>query len=437
MGFFKKKKAILWHKSLCVKGTSHHNFLWETCKHDSSFNVLYAYYRDAAPVADAIDRVAKEFASIEPKIYDSLQDKFVENDFLQVLENPNSTMTKHQFLMNIAINYQICNNLLIYGTGVSKLQELDYVEPNYLNLYADQFNRLERIVVNKGTYSQEYRQKSLNNDGFFIAPNQVARFLRGYNTSFCGNRQFALSKLASISYEIEQFLAASNHNLALMGNMVKPSAILESQVSLDQTQQDALREHLRQFYSGSDNAGQALLLPDGIKFNELNTRTDSDFQVLRENVERSIYKRLEIPIALISNSAMTFNNLQVANLQLYDSAVLPLTRTLYKQLQDIIFYYGKIDPKRYCIWYDVNEIEALSVRKSQIIKDKASTNSYTMNEIRQMYGDKDLDADGNTVYIQSTMIPAASNNDPNQPQNEDYVSDGINETAEINNSQQT
>lgn len=432
MAFFKKKKNISWEQALCVNGTSFHNFLWQQYGYNFSFNVLYGYYANAAPVADGIDRIAKEFAAIEPKIYDNQQEEFVKTNFLDILENPNSSMTKQQFLTNVAINYQICNNLLIYGKGISKLQELDYIEANYLTLYGDNLNMLDRIVVNKGAYNQEYKQQTLKGQDFFAAPNQVARMVRGYSPAFYANNQFALSKLSAVSYEIEQFLAASKHNLALLSNMVKPSAILESQAALSQTQQDALRDHLRQFYSGTDNAGQALLLPDGIKFNELSMRADSDFQSLRENVERSIYQRLEIPLALTTSTAMTFNNLQVANLQLYDNAVLPLTKILYKQLQDIIFYYGNIDPKRFCIWYDANEIEALAVRKSQLIKDKKDTNSYTMNEIRQMYGDKDLDADGNTVYIQSAMIPAASNNDLNHPQNEDYVSDGINEAAENN-----
>jgi HK97 family phage portal protein len=419
MAFFKRNKQENkkiqqttkknWSLNGCSNGFSFYDHLIGENQSDLSFWMLYRYYQKASPVADSIDRIAKEFSAIEPQIYDKENNEFINTNFLGVIENPNLMMTKHQFLFNLAATYLITGNVLLYGTGISKLQELNYVEPNYLTLQSDNLNILQSITVNKQTYNQTYKLQELNDTEFYVAQNQIARFIRNYSPYFSYSNQWGISRLCAISFEIEQFMFSSVHNLALLGNTVKPSGIVEMPGVLSPDQEDRLEAQIRSFYSGASNTAKVLLLDNGMEFKPINNRLDSDFQTLRQNVETSIYRRLEIPMALVSNQAMTFNNLEVANLMLYDNAVLPLTKILYKQLQDIIFYYNKINPERYCITYDPNSIEALAIRKSQLVKDKVESGSYTYNEIRQMYGDERLSEGGDTIYIQSTLIPAAEN----------------------------
>lgn len=406
-------KAHDWTNALCSNGSSFFDYLCGAKEYNIAPRVLSMYYAKASPVADAIDRIAKEFASIEPQIFDFKTKEFIDTNFLDVLDNPNTSMTKYQFLFNLASTYLIFGECLLYGTGITRLQELNYIEPMYLTLYSDKLNILDRIVVNKDSYTNEFKLQESSQFSFYTAPDQIARMIRGYNPNNNYSNQRGLSRLSAVSFEIEQFLAASNHNLALLGNTIKPSIILRPSYEIPDDQKERLKANLKAFMGGTSNTGKALLLNGDIEPTILNNKIDSDFQVLRKNVETAIYRRLEIPLALVSDSAMTYNNLEVATLQLYDNAVLPLAKTLYKQLQDIIFYYGKIDPNQYMVTYNTNDIEALAARKSQIIKDKVSVNAYTMNEIRRMYGDKDLIQGGDTVYVQSTMIPAAENAEDN------------------------
>jgi HK97 family phage portal protein len=420
ISFFKRKEIAQEPKATvksfsgaaCDGNGSFFNFLYGANQYDLAYQLLSQYYLKASPVADAIDRIAKEFASITPKIYDIQNDEFLTNtNFLDVLKAPNAMMTEHQFLFNLAATYLIYGNLLAYGTGVSKIQELHYIEPQYITLNADQFNTLTSLYVNKSAYSQTYKLQELNNQSFFVAPNQVARYIRAYNPLWNYSNQRGVSRLAAISYEIEQFIFASIHNLTALTNAVKPSGIISADFNLTDEQYERLDAQIKAFYGGASNTARVLMLDNGMDFTPIMTRTDSDYQTLRKNVEAAIYRRLEIPLALVTDSAMTYNNLEVANLMLYDNAVLPLAKLLYKQLQDIIFYYNKIDPARYMITYDENDIEALAIRKSQLIAAKVSASVYTMNEIRQLYGDKPLVSGGDDVYVQSTQIPVASDNE--------------------------
>lgn len=424
MGLFKKKvqqstvqaRTVTmsekdWFSALTGNGCSFYEYLIGQNQTDLSKRLLFCYYQKASPVADAIDRIAKEFASIEPKIYDKKNAEFVDTPFLQVLENPNLMMSKHQFLYNIAVNYSVSGDLFVYGTGISKLQELNYIEPFYLTLYSNSLNQLERIAVNKEFYTQDYTMKEINGESFYIAKNQLGRFVRAYSPYYSYGNQWGLSRLSAVSFEIEQFIFSSIHNLALLNNTVKPSLIVspDSDMGITEDEYDRLQAQVESFLAGSTNAGKTLLMNQKMSTSVLNNKVDSDFQVLRKNVETAIYRRLDIPLALVTDSAMTFNNLEVANLMLYDNAVLPLAKLLYKQLQDIIFYYGKIDSEQYEITYDPNDIEALALRKSQLIDQKRNTGAYTFNELRQMYGDERLASGGDDIYVQSTQIPVAEN----------------------------
>jgi HK97 family phage portal protein len=369
-------------------------------------------------VADGIDRISKEVAAIEPKLYDKVNKVYVDHDILYALKSPNSSMTQYQFIYNLSNTYQIFGNVFLAATGISKLQELAYVEPQYLNLLDSLQGTInssaKTVSVNKEGYNEVFTLDESSNPAFYVSQNgtKFARLIRNYDTRFKGS-SFGISKLVAVSYDIEQMIGLSKHNISRLKKGVKPSGMIVANFGLSQDQKDRLRDSVHRFYSGAQNAGDIMLLEEGMDFRSLDgqsNRTDSDFQVLRQNTEASIYRRLEIPAALVSNQAMTYNNLEVASLMLYDNAVIPLVKTLYKQLEDLLFFYGKIDNSRYTLTYDENEIAALAVRKSNIIKDKTASGAYTYNEIREMRGDPKLDSGGDDVYVQTTQVPVGENN---------------------------
>ena len=403
--FFKRKKS----NDITPRHDpgSFYDHLVGTRNYDLSFSLLIEYYETCSPVADAIDRICKAFSNLQPYLFDKHTNEFVDTPIFEVLDNPNLYMTRHQFLFNIAATYLITGNLFLTATGLTKLQGLNYVESQYLTLHKDHRGFANKVYVSKSYQTNTYTFNDKTE--FYISGNNITRatLAQAYNPKgLQDTSNFGTSKLAAISKEIEQYRLVADHNISLLGKGAKVSGILSTS-SLSDDQYERMKSQVNNYFSGAANAGRVMVLENGLNFsNATMSNTDMDYKTMRSAVEMSIYKRLEIPTALINESSMTYSNLEVANLMLFDSAVLPLADTLYQHLQDLIFSFYKLDSSRYKVTYDVNEIPALRFRNTQIIKEKASTGAYTYNEIRQMFGDNKLMEGGDDVYITSTQVPA-------------------------------
>ncbi|WP_018300124.1 phage portal protein [Fangia hongkongensis] len=412
----KNKKQKLEQKSydalsnFCEESFS--NYLFSGSNYDLGFILLNSYYKKCGPVNDAIDRIAKEFSSIEPKLYDKEKKEFIDTNILSILDNPNVSMNKCQFLKNIAITYLVTGNILLTASGVTKIQELSYIEPQYVTIQSNKLNDIDYILVNKDYYSDKFTVKETSDSNFLISQNQnkIGVFLREYNTSYNYSNQFGLSRLLPISEDIEQYLLSADHNKSILKKGARLSGTLTTENALNDDQVERLKEQISRYYSGTANAGNVMVLESGLKFTGTTmTNVDMDYKSMRDSVVTMIYRKLEIPLALISETSMTYNNLAVANLMLYDNAVLPLAKMIYSHLEDLIFYHTNTDSDRYQITYDENSIPALAFRKSQIIQQKSDSNAYTFNEIRAMRGDPRLDSGGDEIYMPSNNIPVADN----------------------------
>ena len=100
---------------------------------------------------------------------------------------------------------------------------------------------------------------------------------------------------------------------------------------------------------------------------------------------------------------MTLNNLETAELQFFDNAVLPLADRLNDELTRFLMpRYKNSENLRFT--YNENDITALRLRMIETAKALSEINVNTVNEVRKVIGDDEIDG-GDVVLRPATLIP--------------------------------
>ena len=183
------------------------------------------------------------------------------------------------------------------------------------------------------------------------------------------------------------------------------------------------RKEFQQFYSGAENAGKVLIFEGAnAKFEAFNlSPKDMDYAKLVEWVENALYRRLKIPRALVSDKAMTYNNLREAKMQLYEFAIFPALDMILEGLSDLIFGRAK-DGSRYELFYDVKDIDAFAEKQMEIDENIVRLGITTYNEARNKFNLVDLDENGDTVFAPSPIITPLGNAVPDKVEKKNLVS---------------
>lgn len=147
------------------------------------------------------------------------------------------------------------------------------------------------------------------------------------------NDWYGLSRVEPAAYGIDRHNAASGHNKALLDNGARPSgALVFKPVTVGgQTQSapqdviDKAEERLRDRHAGSANAGRPLVMSGDVQWTEMGfSPKDMDFSAGKEDAARDICISFGVPHILIVPGASTYNNVAMAQLDLWEQTILPL-----------------------------------------------------------------------------------------------------------------
>lgn len=381
-----------------------------------------AYYDKAAPVAIAVDWVNDEFKNLSLVL--RKQDGSIEKEdpLLEFLMQPNQDATQEDFLENLGAIYMLANEVYIIATGNvnSEPAELFIISPEHVTTFIAKDGLLGRIDVQregsaKETFTRndpEFRffNREQNAEiwqikGFSTINNQLS----GSTSSFTGASNQGRSKLRSIRREIEQYIAIATNNLALLDNGMRPSGVIETpdNAVITDDQFERLREQVVNFYSGGANAGNVLILENGLKFVPVSISIkDMDFPQLNKNVTEKILARYKVPSQLVFPVDAAFNTMETAKLNLYDNAVLPMSARLFREITNFMRPRFDLD-KDEVIVADLDQISALQMRRNLELKLKKELDVLSTDEIRKEIG-RDPVPGGDVVYIPSNLVPIGS-----------------------------
>jgi len=374
------------------------------------------YYEQIAPVAIGVDKVVDELKAIQPVIFDKdTQEYSTDNPFLTFLQTPNASISMQDFFKNYGTYYEVTGEVYLMATGNPNREplELFVFPPQFVSIEMNTNDGFPKSYkVNNGVSAAvTFTRKEVNGRmRYFNSSDRELWHVKDFNPNTSSSNFHGASRLNSIFYEIEQHLNGSKHNLSLLQRGGRLTGAIKIEGVLDGNQFERLKGEIQNNIAGADNAGYVPLLEGGADFVEMGkSNRDMDFAKLMQSKAEAIYTRLNIPLPLITSSAMTMNNLSVAQLALYDNAVLPLLSKLYGELTLFLgARFGLTEDE--ILSCDPATIPALQSRRLTNLLMQSKLNILSPNEQRAALGREGFEG-GDDIYQPANLLPIGTDAD--------------------------
>jgi HK97 family phage portal protein len=372
-------------------------------------------YMNVCPVFTGVKLISDNVASIRPMVLNKndLEEEFPDHPVLQLLNNPNPFTPYKLFIREVVNNFILTGNDFLGINGVQSAPPtfLFNIIPTNMNIeannkdgYPQTYNRTGNIV-GSNIYTRDER------DGRVIfldkSENELAH-LRSYNPFYSNNDLYGVSDLRACWREIAQYEQAAIHNLSVLKNQGRPSALItyKGQQPLSAENVKKVKKQIMDNINGPSNAGNSAFLNGDYNYIPLSQNVkDMDFPNLHTRTTTMIHNALKIPLPMISPDNMTLANMETARINFYDNTILPLTKTIFEFFTANLMHRYP-DSEDLIIGFKEKDIEALSSRKMINTEREAKIGVSKIDELRQQLGREPLeDGAGDSVYQPMNLIP--------------------------------
>lgn len=368
-------------------------------------------YNDSSAVSIPVNKIGEAFAGLQPilKFGDEI---IIDHPVLDLIRHPSQYYTMSLLFETLAKDYLITNETHIVGLGAINRPpiELQPISPANVNINEDTNGGAPgNIVITgatlAGTYTPDKRKNKIR---YFSGGLKELYYIRGYSTK---NNSLLRggSKLISASAEARQHILGGRHNVSLLEKGGRVSLVFHLEEDVQQDDLIAIKEEINNTYAGADNAGKIGVTSGGkldIKELSKNNR-DMDFAQLQQMSKFAVAMQYNLPLALITTDAQTFDNYKLANLAMYDDAVLPLADRIFAGLSAFLLPRFGLEPSKYRLTYDIDAITALATRRQEELKLLKELDVLADNELRAEMGREDYNG-GDTHYKLANLIPVGT-----------------------------
>lgn len=385
---------------------------------DGGFSDLSCYaalvlYRKAMPLFNAIDKRATYFSQIPIRIKNE-EGKFVEDhDSFKLLSNPNADLTGNEFLYQISSYLDATGNVFLMATGRVDRPPLEImsIPPHTITFGTSSgkfgfLNIPDSITVNQSSIGQVtfFSEETENGIRFYDSSKTKELWhIRQFNPFRSSSNFWGMSKAMPIWLEIQNYISGNTTNWSMLkrGTRLSMAWINNSGVPLTEEQWNRMQEEADK-YKGENNAGGTPIL-DGMDVKPIQqTNRDMEFKELQDSMLFKISIVYGIPLAFLTPKAMTLNNLETSELQLYDNAVIPLSSYIYQEITK--FLMERYRTADYKFTFSPHDIPVLQSRIIINANNQSKIGVNTDNEIRTLMGEEEIEG-GNTVWKPANLIP--------------------------------
>lgn len=392
---------------------------------------IILYYKSVAPLAGAIDRLAQAVGSLPIALIDTDTDEVKKkHPLLTLLRYPNADRQKtgRDFLRDMTLWKVLEGDVYMVISAMSETgqpKELQLLNPRAVSVQVSPQGYAQVYTYSTGTgtirFTRNIRDQFFDDTGM-----RELYHIANFNPDCSHVQVEGDSEITQLYYEINQYVHASQHNLSLMQNGIRPCGAFVLKTAkgepamLGQEQFDRLQLQINEQYVGAANSGRPLVLEGGLEWQEMSFNPkDMDFPKMKEQAENQIYKRIGVPIQLISGDSVTANNMENIRREFYQNRVLPLgddfmdhwNRSIKTRYRDI----GGCD-----LQIDRDKIDVLIKERGERRKIIENSTTMTINEKRAYYnmekikyGDKIVDPNGRPIAgddaPESEMVGAVPN----------------------------
>jgi len=354
-----------------------------------------AYVRNAIAYR-CVRMIAEAGADIPWLLYEG-EAELSDHPILTLFEEPNPMEGGGQFWTSVY------SYLLLSGNTYIEAIALDNVVKELFSLRPDRM----RVVPGRQGYPSKYVYTVGQTDVHF--PVDISRAaqqpIMHHKMFHPTNDHYGLSPVDPGAYAIDVHNRASAFNKSLLDNMATPSGALvyEGENNLSDTQFARLKKEMADKYEGVRNAGRPLLLDGKLKWQELGvTPRDMEFSEGKRESARQVALAFGVPPMLLGIPGdNTYTNYAEANRALYRQTVLPMVSRMSRSLTRFLRpSFGD----KFRIWYNIDEVVALSAERQEIWDRMKEASQLTINEKRAATGYETLGPDGDVVLVQSTQV---------------------------------
>ncbi|OGO14155.1 MAG: phage portal protein [Chloroflexi bacterium RBG_16_47_49] len=395
-----------------------------------SISQLILHYKEVAPLYAGISRLSDAVASLPIKLIDSTtKQEQPTHPAYTLLQRPNRDIQKvrSEFIRDWVTWYILTGNVyaLLTGRRTHPPLEMSLLNPLFITHSShESFSFREAFSSTSIKYAREA------NNGNYYSPSglQEAYHVINFNPELQEFSPQGTSEIASLFYELNHYIHASQHNIGLLNNGARPSGAFVakskdgSPAILSDTAFERLQLQLNNSYIGSQNAGRPLLLEGGLEFQEMQVNPkDLDFAVLKSQSEEQIYKNLGIPVQLIMSLKVTANNMANVRLEFYENRVLPLGNAFTAHLNKFLLArYKNAETLEFII--DRDDIDVLLpnrilrrdvIEKSMIMTINEKRREFQLDAI--LDGDKIVDPNGRPIAGQDALGTVSAPQEPGKP----------------------
>lgn len=391
------------------------------------------YYQSIAPLADAIDKVASPASCIRPYAFiNNVVSQVDENNFLKWLRYPNQTQTGIKFRKEGFEHYLITGNNFIevaYEIEKSGKKVISYknLNPRYITVKLDNNNEVEYYEYHKASLPAKRYEKQLDSTNFKINSNRF-RYKSGktyydlvvwqdsvfntYNGKDFPINGLGKSKLQSLQDEMLLYQDGNKSNKATFKNSLtaKKMLVIDLAKLPAGTTQEQMQEYKKKLvdeYSGSQNSGKTVITTLDVKPVDLQNpfmARDLEFNIGLRRLRVAFYNAYNIPLPLVEGEFTSNSNMKESNLNLYDSAVLPLLEDYFEFVYVYLIKDFDDKTKIESINYIGSEIPAIAMREAELVNQLSNANIVTKNELRQRIGLGAITG-LNAVYVDGNQAP--------------------------------
>ncbi len=378
------------------------------------------FYRQTSAIATAVDMIADAIKQIQPVIQGQ-DKKFSDSDpILELLQEPNGIFDWMGFMGTLSRDYLLKHDSIVLSAGninrpplelwPQSLQSISIIENH--DTYPDSY------IVTRGILPGQYIRKSkLRKIKFYDGNLKELSHIRGYASRT--TKVESDSPLQAAALEAKQIIKGKYHNVKLLENGGRLSLMVtfNDDDYVTQEEHDDRVKSLNEQYSGTNNAGKIGVISGADvqhvkEFGKSNK--DMDFATLETMASNAIYLRYQIPLALITTEASTFDNLKTGIELLYDNAVLPNANVLFSGLTRLLMPRFGRDPNKERITYNPESIQPLKQRMLDEVSQRQKTGIETTDELRSLMQNRDKVKGGDVIYTQSSMVPLGTEPEPTQ-----------------------
>jgi len=375
-----------------------------------SAQMANGFYRNTSAIATAVDMIADSVKLVQPVIEDSEGKIITDHEIIRFLKKPNGMNLYHDFMGTLARNYLLKHDSLITCVGNIKRPPIEIWPVSYqevsvlenLDTYPDAY------IVPTGSVTGTFTRSTDRKLGtkFYDGNLKEIYHIKGFSSE--RNNIQSDSPLQASANEARQIIKGKLHNLSLLDNGGRLSLLISfnDEDMITESEHDQRKQRIQEDFGG--NAGKIGVISgadiSSVKEFGVNNK-DMDYAELETFAGYAIYLRYNVPLALVTNDAATFNNMQTGIELLYDMAIIPLANILFEGLSDLLLHRFGLDPKKFKITYNPESIDALKKRKIEEVKKRQEIGVETDNELRSLLPNREPVEGGDVLYKSSNFLP--------------------------------